>query len=436
MVASASLVAGTSLAGCVGTDGEPETETDEETEDGSAADGDGDDANGSEPAPLEINTLQPIAEEPTGYREFEPLDDRAFSGTDPVWFYFEPVGVRTTTKDDGVQVALSSELTISIEDTTVFDDTVSFEDVLAPDQVDELYLTLTFTPTSDVQPGRYTAEIALTDDQHENGHEATAKTEFRIEDSGPRRPDTELAVDTFEFVHDRPTGYGEYTPVDDPVFGPDETIWLYIEPEGVALERREDEDWFELDVMITLRSPDGEEHRPIRERETSSVSGSEALDELYFAIDLSPRDPTLGEYTVELEVADRVARQETTTTRTFEIYDRDHELLEIYREILEAEGLEIERLRLRDGTLALKYHSAYEYGTEGFLEEVGTAAGGYAGVVEGWESATQLRASGTDTADQEFVFRVERDVAQAWNDEEITRREYVDRVLESLRERD
>ncbi|WP_254807382.1 hypothetical protein [Natronosalvus amylolyticus] len=436
IVAGASLAAGTALAGCVGIEDEPSETSDDDADDGTAPEDDGE-TDGSRTGPLEIRNVQVTATEPTGYGEYEPISDRVVSGSDPIWFYLEPVGVTTVPTDDGKErVELSGELTISTDDTTVFSDSIPFEYELPPDQVDQLYLTVKFTPGSTGEPGRYTADIVLRDQQREDGGEARATTGFRIEDDEPKRPDTDLAVDTFEFAQERPTGYGEYTPVDELVFDPDETIWLYIEPADVALERRGDEDWFELDVIITLYSPDGDDHRPIRSTETGPVPAGQTLEDLYFAIDLSARDPAVGEYTVELEMIDRVARSEATATRTFEIYDRDLELLEIYREFLEEEGIEIERLTIRNETISLNYHSAYEYDTEDFGGEIGTIAGSYAVFVDEGFSAAQLRASGTDTADQEFAFRVESDVAQAWIDDEISRDEYVDHVVESIRRRD
>lgn len=426
LTAGASLVVGTSLSGCVGTD-------DETT--GTEADGESDDDGepGVDPPSdaLGIDHLRLVTDKPTGHREYEPAADETYPTDATVWFYFEPVGITTEATDDGQErVDLSCRLTVSSEGTERFSDRVPYERDVPEGRRDDLYLYLYYQPERPAKPGRYTAEIELTDEQ--SGASTTERITFRLEGDEP-----DLAIEHVEFVEDQPTDYREYTQVDDAVYGADDSIWLYVEPTGVALERRDGEEWFDIRLSVTPTDPDGEERRGITESIAQPVLADRDIDKLYLYASIDVRDPVAGEYTFEIEVSDTIGRNEARTTVTARIEDRDLELVEILREVIEEEtDVDIEQLRLRGETVSLVYHSPHEFDAEDFDGDVGYVAGAYSVLAGEGIDAEQLRVSGTDADDQEFAFRIVTETAAAFDRDEITEDDYLEHVFESLRKRE
>lgn len=429
LTAGASIAVGSTLAGCLGMEEAGEDLVDD-TEEDAATDEE------EEPSPetraFDIDHLQVVTEEPTGYREYE-IQDGSYPPDAVVWFYFEPVGVTTEDAGEGQE---RIELTASIEITDRNDDVVDtldeeFHRDIPEGGTEELYLYFHFTPpTTPPQRGGHTANIVLDDELGDEHAEASITFGFD-------RPEETLDVEHVRFVEGEPAGYREYVEVSAPEYGPDEDIWIYFEPTGVSTETRDGEEWFDLRTSIEVSDPDGEGVGRFGEEIEQAIPDDTDITELYLYVDLDLRyreRPTLGEHTVELTVHDQIQRDQATATTTFRLEDDDWELLGIFEDVvLEETDVETERLSFRDDTVSFSYQSAASHDDEEFDGEIGAIAGAYAGVVDSGLSADSLRGTGTDADDVDFRYRIETEMADRWNEDEIDIDEYLESVFESLR---
>lgn len=415
------LVAGAAVAGCLDIG---DVVDDDEPDDGEP------DAGVDE---LAITNLQLLAEEPADYGEYEPVADRQYSADAVVWFYFEPVGV--TTEDAGAgqeRIELTGALEVTYRDETVSTAEEVFHRDIPESGTEELYLFFHFVPqVTPARPGRYGGEVSLTDELA--GESVTEEISFTIEED--ERHDH--GIEHVRFVEEQPTGYREYTDVSDPVYRRDDPIWIYFEPAGIAVEKRDEEQFTDFDATAMITGPDGETAGRINEEFTVPISDDSGPEDLFVYFDLDLRRPQTGEYTVELEIRDNVVRGSASETVSFRIEDPDLDRLEIFRDVLEDEtDIDISRLTLIDeGTaLRLSYQSAYHYENEpeGFGGEVGYVAGAYAGILDETFSPDRLLASGEDQAGTEFRYVVETDLARQYLEDELTSEEFADKVLDRL----
>ncbi|MHB9285633.1 hypothetical protein ACKVMT_01165 [Halobacteriales archaeon Cl-PHB] len=176
LTAGAGLAVASVLAGCSGGDGD----------DG----GDGEDGNTSPTAtaaPLSTGRVQFVADQPQGYREFEPVPDATYGTGDVVWLYVEPKNVATKTTDGASIVDLTTTSTVENEaGETVYADERSIEQEIPPDEdIDELFLYFNFEPAGEVQPGTYTWTVEMSDtvanDSVELSREFTLEREVGIQ---------------------------------------------------------------------------------------------------------------------------------------------------------------------------------------------------------------------------------------------------------------
>ncbi len=433
--AGTTLVFATAVSGCLGNGDDDADDRDDANGRENGDDDDGqDERNGRQAGELAIEHLRLLADQPTDYREYEPVEDRRYSADSVVWFYFEPVGVTTEDAGEGQKrIELSSSLTVTRRGETVTTVEEQFHRDIADGATDELYLFFQFTsPITPPPSGRYSAELSLTDELADQTVTETAS--FTIEADVQIH---ELGIDHVRFVDAEPTGFREYTAVADPVYDASDDIWMYFEPTGIAVEQQNADGVTDFQASATLTDPDGEDAGRVSDRVTLSIPDGESTDELFVYFELSLREPRVGEYTVELSVFDRLLMKEATETTTFTIDDVGLERLEILREVVEDEtDIDIHSLRLRDEgeQIRLRYDSAvaYEDNPDEFSGEVGYIAGAYAGLLDEAFMPVRLSASGEDTSGAEFRYRVESDIAIEFLEEEITDEEFIDAVFETL----
>lgn len=409
--AGTTVLLGTAAAGCLGDDTD---DTDEE------------------PEAFGIEHLRLLTEQPADYREYQELEASAYPPDAVVWFYFEPVGVTTEDAGGGQErIELTGSLTVTDpNDEEVATVSEEFHRDIPEGGTDELYLFFQFTPpVTPPVPGEYTADLSVADDLA--GEEATETTTFVIEGD----EDT-LGIEHIRFTEDQPTGYRQFTAVDDAVYGADDDIWVYCEPKGLTVETRDGEQWVAFNASLTATGPDGDVVSSTSDDFSIEIPEEEDIEEVFVFFDLNLRRPVLGEHTVEITVQDRVHRGSVTETTSFTIEDENLALLDVFEDVVTDElDIEIEELRLRDGTVRLEYRSAYTHEDEEreFIGEMGYISGSYAGIVSAGLSAERLRSVGEDASGTEFSYTVETDLAQQLIDEEITEEEFIEEVHRSLR---
>lgn len=137
----------------------------------------------STPEPsLEIDRIQFVAERPTSYREYQPVEDKTYRLGGEAWVYFEPVGVQTESADSGSErIQLTLEPTFTDADGTVIkSDSQDVEKELTGGQTaDDLFLWAGTPIPSDAATGTWQVEIAVTDDV--SGATTTFTREFEVE---------------------------------------------------------------------------------------------------------------------------------------------------------------------------------------------------------------------------------------------------------------
>lgn len=167
--ATVGLGLATALAGCGDDGGDGETPT-------------------PTPEPqLEISRIQFVAAQPTGYREYAPVQDKTYQLGGEAWVYFEPEGVATESAGSGserIELTLTAEFTDA--DGRVVN-TVSRtldRDIEAGQSLDELFLFATTEIPGDGAPGTWTVDVELTDEL--SGATTSFTREFEVKGSGQR----------------------------------------------------------------------------------------------------------------------------------------------------------------------------------------------------------------------------------------------------------
>lgn len=433
LTVGAGLVVGT--AGCLGGADDPAGETDTTpTTQGTRSDT----ATRTGPDSLSVGHVRLCAEEPTGYREYVEQPDTTYEPDDVVWVYLEPSTV-------GTEPAGSGERRFSFDVSwTVFGpdgapvETLSESierEVPESHDLSELFLTVSFSPPTAFEAGEHRLQIELQDTI--TGAETVDSVPFQVADGDGQTGSREFALDHLRFLDSEPTGYREYSELEEATYEPDDRIWLYFEPVGVTFERVDGERWYELDVSVTVTGPDGKTSMPVKQTVRQQLPESRDPEKLYLAVDFAAPGPTTGEYTTEITVRDVLAVEGTSMETTFTVDEPAQRYLSVFREVITAETeIDIERLDLTDGVLRLWYRTPHTYRDEAFGAEVGFVAGAYAGLLEEGLSATRLRVAGTDGDDQEFVYEIDAEIARAWNAGESTRDEYLEHVFDTLERRD
>lgn len=389
----------------------------------------------AQPNSLEIENLHFCSEQPTGYREYQEQVDGEYDPGDVVWVYFEPSTVGSETAGEG-EIRFAYDVTWTVyspegEEIDTLGDTV---ERTLPDSGDlsEVFLTVNFSPPMEFEPGTHRIEIEVEDKIA--GTEATESAEFEVVTELSEGSAEELSIDHIRFLEEAPSGYRDYSAVENETYQKSDTIWIYFEPGGVAFEERDDsEQWFDLDLSVRTTGPEGNEQLQVKERLNRALTENEDPNSLFLAanFDLSQLSP--GEYTMDIVLHDQISGERVQAEATFSIAADANPLVDIFGQVITDEtDIEIERLGLTEGTLRLTYQTPNAYGDDTFYEEMGFIAGAYAGVIDEGLSADKLAVKGKDSEDQEFIYEISSAKARANNNGEITDDEYYEHVMDSL----
>lgn len=387
---------------------------------------------GTHPSSLSVERLRFCAEQPTGYRQYDEQPGATYAPGDVVWLYLEPSTVGTEPAGEG-QVRFAFDATWTVyapdgEELETFSDTVG-RTVPESNDLSELFLTLNVSPSMPFDEGTHRVEIELEDTFA--GTRATRSAEFEV--SAP------FSIERIRFLEDEPAGYRQYTEQPDAEYRASDTVWVYVEPDSVELEQRDDGDrWYELGVTVRTVGPDGTEDLQVKDTVNNPLAADRDPEKLFLVVSFDLRRGTPGEYTVDIVVHDRVGGERATDSATFTLVNVDQRLLELFERVIEDDPeseMTVERLAVAEGTCRLTYTTESTYGEADFYAEVGFIAGAYAGLIEEGFSAENLRATGHDADDQEFAFEIDSANARAMNEGEISDDDYREHVLGSLHRR-
>lgn len=426
LLTGSALLAGPMLGGCLDGNGT-------ERPDNGGVSGPGENDTASE---FGITDVELLSAEPEGYRNYQPAEDGQYTSGATVWLYVEPVGVTTARGDGGQQrVELTTEYAVFDGDgAELATERIEFQETVTDDEVEELYLYAQFSPPEYSEFQEYIVEITVTDEL--SGASTNERVSVRVDRAG-------FGIEHVRFVNGLPTGYREYTLIEDPVYVPDDTVYVYFEPKGLGVETTEDgERLIGADLRVTVTEPDGEDYRPVRETIQQPIPEERTVNDLFLSVSFQIRLPgSSGEYTVDIELMDQIDGGRTTASTTFRIEDdeddgNDH--VGVFREAIEEETtIEIQHLSVSDdGSLMLAYRSNHAFeGDDEFDGEVAYIAGVFAGTVDSGLDVDSLRATGQDRHEDEFTFKIATETALSYMNDEITSEEYLERVYDSLRRR-
>lgn len=140
------------------------------------------------------------------------------------------------------------------------------------------------------------------------------------EDPSERGP---LSIAEFVFAAEQPGGPGEYTEQPDATYARGETLWLYLELEGLAGESTDDGVEIDLEQRLLLEheqhgtvSDTTEPHEPPESLEAEQLEPFAVQNQL--AID---PEMTLGEYTLTVEFTDGVSGSTASESGTFHVVE-------------------------------------------------------------------------------------------------------------------
>lgn len=136
------------------------------------------------------------------------------------------------------------------------------------------------------------------------------------EDPSERGP---LSIATFAFAAEQPTGYGEYEEQPDATYSYGDTMWLYVELDGLAGEPVEGGDGVQIDLEQERRL-EHEEHGLLDESSKvhDRVVQSTELEQFSVQNGLQIESSyATGEYTFTLTFTDNVSGTSDTASGSF-----------------------------------------------------------------------------------------------------------------------
>lgn len=141
-------------------------------------------------------------------------------------------------------------------------------------------------------------------------------------ESGDGGADDELGLSNLVFAAEEPGGYMDYEEQPDATYDADDTVWVYVNVDGVSSEENDDgtrEVW--IVEHLTVTDPAGE---TILDEEVLNShrnwSADDDLDKLFLANDVTlPRGAESGEYTIEVSLEDRLAEETATISGNFQV---------------------------------------------------------------------------------------------------------------------
>lgn len=139
-------------------------------------------------------------------------------------------------------------------------------------------------------------------------------------DSATPTPEPGLSIAELVFCAAKPSGYDSYERQPEATYATDETVWVYLEIDGVA--SRETDDGIEIDLRedVLVTDPDG----------TAVIEDTLAFDqtfepgtdmETFFVTNrlTLPEGPVLGDYEFQADFSDEIGDSETQMTGTFTV---------------------------------------------------------------------------------------------------------------------
>ena len=415
VIRGGALAGATALAGCLG----GESPSDEAGDDGTES---------PETPELTLTNVTFTDGEPSGYQQFEAVDDTTFAASETVWIYFEPTGFGRESAGDG-ESEVEIEMGISVtgpDGAQLSSDRDTLTRTSPTESPVYAYFAGHFQPPVPATGGEYTATLSATDAI--SGQTAEQTVTFTVEAS------RELAIDNVTFLADRPRGYRDFDTQPGGTYTMLDAIWVYFEPTGFATESAgEGAVSVDLTTDIEITGPNGQ--LVYTNQDSLSQSFAEEDRDEYFVFwnaDL-PLGLEPGTYTVEVGVEDRLTERTASADATFDReLARYAEYADNFRTTIES-NLNITVTGGISGNPAeLVYDSAVAADTEAAVGQLEYVAGAFAGTVgNGWP-VDGLVANATGADGTRYSYRVETDTALRFIADEITADEYREVVLSTV----
>jgi hypothetical protein len=131
-----------------------------------------------------------------------------------------------------------------------------------------------------------------------------------------------LGMSNIVFCSEKPQDYMDYKEQPDAIYKPGETVWIYLNADGVTYNANPDgtkEIWIKL--HLRLKSPDGSilldedlynEHKNFDEKYN--------IEELFLWVNINTTEELAeAKYTVELELKDELAKTQATASTNFSL---------------------------------------------------------------------------------------------------------------------
>lgn len=138
---------------------------------------------GTVPEGFDVEHVRFVEDQPTGYRQYEPVPEAIYAPGDPVWIYLEPTGSATESAADGFRFELGVIADVTDpdgEETRVVDRTLS-DTVADAEDLEELFVFVTLD-VADQNPGEYAVDLTVTDELTDR-HATRTRTFSMIPDS-------------------------------------------------------------------------------------------------------------------------------------------------------------------------------------------------------------------------------------------------------------
>lgn len=132
-----------------------------------------------------------------------------------------------------------------------------------------------------------------------------------------------LSVGEFAFAASRPTGYGEYEAQPDATYRRGESLWLYVELDGLSAEPVGGAVQIDVDERRVVEHVD-RDLRMEKSEEYGQQVQPDQLDSFYLRSELSLAGNTAtGEYRLTVEYTDNVSGTSATESGTFTVVEGD-----------------------------------------------------------------------------------------------------------------
>jgi hypothetical protein len=130
-----------------------------------------------------------------------------------------------------------------------------------------------------------------------------------------------FGISNVVFAADEPGGYQDYEKQPDASYRTDEVVWLYFEVDNAASESSgAGEKRFDFDEQLVVTDADGETIFDEAFSFGQELPEDRDLNTLFVVNDLTlPANPSIGDYTADIELTDGIDGDTATTTATFTV---------------------------------------------------------------------------------------------------------------------